>query len=110
MPFYFLAGFAVELAFKAVILRSGSGEEVLRKLGHRLDDCYLSAQKCGFVPTDKDSTDRMVSGLNRTHRDFSFRYVPDVEVISVIGPGRILLVLAAMLADVENQFDIWQDE
>ncbi len=52
----------------------------------------------------------MVSGLNRTHRDFSFRYVPDVEVISVIGPGRILLVLAAMLADVENQFDIWQDE
>ena len=53
MPFYFLAGFAVELAFKAIVLRSGEGEATLRKLGHRLDDCYSSALALGFVPTDK---------------------------------------------------------
>ncbi|UVO55037.1 hypothetical protein [Sphingomonas sp. SUN039] len=109
MPFYLLAGFAVELAFKAVILRSGRDESVLRKAGHRLDDCYKLAQESGFQPTDRESTDRLVAGLSQSHRELSFRYVPDVEVITVINPVRVSTVLAALLNDIEHKVDVWQD-
>ena len=109
MPFYFLAGFACELVLKAVVFRATQDERALRALSHDLRRCYEGAVEAGYLPADPAKIGALVEGLAETHSEFSFRYVPDVEVIHVPNKTVVFKTLAEMISEIESQVDVWAD-
>jgi hypothetical protein len=107
MPFYLLAGFAIELSLKAVVLRTHSNVAELRKLGHDLDAAFRAATTCGFTSSDHGEFGKLVARLSPIHKGLVARYVPDVPVIDLPGPMLVLKLLADHFSDVERQFDVW---
>lgn len=109
MPYYLLAGFAFELSLKAVILRTGSDHTRLRRLGHDLTAIGEAAVASGFVLDELGMTSEMIDRLSTVHKGLVFRYVPDVEVINLPSPARVLQTLSALLQHIEASFDVWCD-
>lgn len=82
---WFLLGFSIELAIKAVLFARGWTEDDMRKAGHdlsRLLDHYEQT-----VEAVSGSTSFAVRGLGPLHSDFYFRYggastrnIPDIPI------------------------------
>jgi hypothetical protein len=73
LPVNMLAGFALELLFKAWLLASGKGSVSVRGYGHRLRSLFDEAMAFGLPNIDGLSA--VVDDLAVGHQDFTFRYV-----------------------------------
>lgn len=109
IPFYFLTGFSIELALKAVVLRVNNDQEELRNLKHDLRKALRSAEACG-LPFVAPEIHKMITRMSESHAGLSFRYIPDVESIDVVGPGLLDALLARLLANIEGSIDVWEDQ
>lgn len=109
MPFYLLAGFAFELSLKAVVLRCTGDQASLRRIGHDLQAAAAEATRSGLQINDDGSFARMISRLSPVHKGLEARYVPDVEELSLPGPGLVLQVIVSLLGRAEEQIDVWCD-
>jgi hypothetical protein len=74
-PTYFMRSHAIELLLKAVLLANGwTVKECKDKLGHRLNDAFAEAEKCGLVVSAE--TKYVIATLSPLHEDYTFRYRP----------------------------------
>ncbi len=109
VPYYFLAGFSLELSFKCVVMATGGTEGDIRAFGHDLTKGYDAAMSAGYSPRDKLWLGRMVDSMGPPHRGFELRYVPDVDRIDLPRADLLLKILADHIDDIEVQFDVWGD-
>lgn len=109
MPFYFLSGFAIELALKAVVFRVSASEPNLRRIGHDLTKALKAAEMVGLTSADPDLF-KMVQRMSVVHKELTFRYVPDVEHVIVIGPRLLDSLIARLVMQIETEFDVWGDQ
>lgn len=109
MPFYLLAGFACELAFKSAVFAVHRDDRELRDLGHDLTACYERAVNVGYLPSDPTNTSELILALRQGHRGLEFRYVPDVETIEVPNMPGTVDAIDRLIADVEARIDVWAD-
>jgi hypothetical protein len=98
--FYLLIGFAIELLLKAICLRAGVTQKEIRSFSHDLHKAYMGACKFGKVPGYMTPFGRLVLELDQHHRDYSFRYTPDVAELVVPPPGHCVRVLDEQIAVV----------
>lgn len=108
IPFYFLSGFAIELALKAVVLRVNADQRELRSIGHDLRKALNAAETCGLSELDPGMFS-MIARMSESHAGLAFRYIPDVEVMDMIGPGLLDALLARLILTIESEFDVWED-
>jgi hypothetical protein len=74
-PTYFLRGHAIELLLKSCLLANGwSVEDCRKKLGHKLSEARLEAEKVGLVLSDL--TKKVIATMSPLHEDYTFRYRP----------------------------------
>jgi hypothetical protein len=109
IPFYFLSGFAVELALKAVVLRVNGDQRELFRIGHDLNAARVAAEACGMAPLDPDLF-QMVKRLSPSHADLVFRYIPNVECMEIIGPRLLDSLLERLIVGIEAEIDVWEDQ
>jgi hypothetical protein len=79
LPMSTLAGFALELYFKAWLLSSGYPSPKVRAYGHRVNKLYAEAKIAGLSPIDR--LDELVDSLSKGHEDFTFRYIDDGDEV-----------------------------
>jgi len=77
-----LAGFALELYFKAWLLASGRPSRQVRAYGHKIRELYAEAKAEGLPATTGLS--ELVDALATGHQDFTFRYLNDGDVVQNI--------------------------
>jgi hypothetical protein len=110
-PYSLLAGFAFELAFKAILRAAGQTDRELRRLSHDLRRAYDAAIETGFHPANRDSLERVVAKMQAPHANFLMRYIPvGIEEITIPHPGEALETLTALLNDIEAQYPRITDE
>lgn len=103
-PYALLSGFAIELAFKAVLRARGYDDGGLRRISHDLWAGHDAALAVGFVPSDPRALSALVGKMQDPHASFLFRYIPaDVDSISLPRPEIALATLNTLCADVEAQ-------
>ncbi|MBB5714797.1 hypothetical protein [Sphingomonas aerophila] len=109
IPFYFLNGFAIEMALKAVILRANRDQGQLKRIGHDLLGGLRAAEDCGLSLAEPE-TFNMIKRMSVVHGDHTFRCIPDIEEVEVIGPGLLETLLGRLLTRIEAEFDVWEDQ
>lgn len=81
LPMSMLAGFALELYFKAWLLEVGRPPKEVKEYGHRLTDLYADVRKEGLP--DIHLLDDLVSKLGG-HEDYTFRYIEERSTVASI--------------------------
>ncbi|MGN6123885.1 MAG: hypothetical protein ACTHOJ_13115 [Sphingomonas oligoaromativorans] len=79
LPVNMLAGFALELYFKAFLLFSGLNSKVVRGYGHHLRDLFDVAKSMEMPAIN--GLDKLVDDLAEGHEDFISRYVDSGDAI-----------------------------
>lgn len=103
-PYAMLCGFAIELAFKAVLRARGYDDGALQKLSHNLIAGHTAATATGFVSSDPEALAKLVSEMNDPHANFLVRYIPaNIASIALPSPVVALTSLSLLLTDVEEQ-------
>ncbi len=103
-PYAMLCGFAIELAFKAVLRARGYDDGALQKLSHNLVAGHSAATATGFISSDPKALAKLVSEMNDPHANFLVRYIPaNIEAIGLPRPAVALTSLSLLLNDVEEQ-------
>jgi len=103
-PYAVLCGFAIELAFKAVLRARGYDDEALRRISHDLLAGHDAALAAGFVSSDPSGLSSLVGKMHDPHANFLLRYIPaNVDTISLPQPEIALATLDTLCADVEKQ-------
>jgi len=106
-PFALLAGFALELGFKAVIASQGANEDELRSIGHSIERAMSRAEDAGLRPRDRGELERIVNLLELPHRQLQMRYIPGgVESITLPGPEAALSAISHLLDDIWIQYPV----
>jgi hypothetical protein len=109
MPFYLLAGFAVELVLKsAVQIGCYDNDRTIMKLGHDLSACYSAALAAGYKPSDEAFFRLVIDQLSPSHKLFQFRYVPEVDTIRVPSAKRTLDVVQRITEELESSLSVWE--
>jgi hypothetical protein len=105
-PYALLGGFALELAFKAILRANGKTDEDLKTFFHSLRKAHAAAQEQGFVSSDPDPLKRLVDKMHEPHAGLSMRYIPaGVDEIALPHPAEALAVLETLLEDIESQYE-----
>lgn len=107
LPIAFLAGFAFELSFKAAVSSRGAKGRDLKRIGHSLKKGLAAAKEAGFVAPAGKGIEEIVHVIAEAHERLQYRYVPNVEVLPVARPDKLIVALAALIDAVEEQFDVW---
>ena len=103
-PYAVLSGFAIELAFKAVLRARGYDDDALRGLSHNLSAAHDAAIAAGFISSDPQALSSLVGKMQDPHANFLLRYIPaGVDKISLPRPEEALATLDMLCADVEAQ-------
>jgi hypothetical protein len=105
VPFYFLGGFAIELALKSVVLQETGDQKLLRNIGHDLLFAYSQAQKVGYEPNDKAEFEQVLSEMAPVHGGLTFRYIPDLEAVPIPRPAMTIRVISDHVMEIEEKFD-----
>lgn len=101
MPLSMLAGFGVELMFKAWLLDCGKTPKEVRGYGHDIAKLYDDVKAEGF-PAD-DNFDKLVDAFKTGHKDFTYRYIDDGDEISNINWDVAFPVLSRMNIIVDTK-------
>lgn len=103
-PFALLNGFALELAFKAVLQARGSSDKELRRFSHNLRAAHDEVVQRGIRWTDTEAVDRLVETMTGPHARHELRYIPaNVDAISLPRPAVAYVVTTQLLDDIEVQ-------
>lgn len=103
-PYALLAGFSLELAFKAYLRGNGMSDDGLRDLGHDLSDAFAAAERHGLQPTERPRLEDVLRRIRRAHKHHLMRYIPaSVERIGLPWPDVALLTIRQLLDDVDQQ-------
>ena len=101
--FYLLIGFALELLLKTLCLDAGATQTDLSSvIGHDLHRAYVFAMERGRVPPVVTEFGKLVLALSDHHKDFAFRYTPDIPELVVPPPAYCLCVIKENLAFIES--------
>lgn len=82
LPLNMLAGFALELYFKAWLLSQGRPSKEVRAYGHKVAKLFADAQSFG-LPAVKD-LDQVVDSLADGHEDFTYRYIEQGADVNLV--------------------------
>ena len=106
LPYSFLAAFSIELVLKAAILSQTGDEDELRDLGHDIEKAFDRAVQLGYRIPDP-MIGLMVHKLGTYHRELTFRYLPDIEVVELLEPDFLMSTLSRFIDEIEEQFPVW---
>jgi hypothetical protein len=81
LPLHMLVSFALELYFKAWLLKFGVPSDDVQKFGHRLADLYTAAKTAGLP--DVASLDDVVKLFAGPRGDFTLRYIGEKDNVRV---------------------------
>ncbi len=98
LPMDMLAGFVLELFFKAHLLHNGVPDRDVRRFGHDLDAALSKSKELGlpFVA----GLDELVSDIGAGHKDFTFRYVESGGDVPKVSWKKVIPILDALRAEV----------
>ncbi|MBV8095116.1 MAG: hypothetical protein JO110_18185 [Acetobacteraceae bacterium] len=101
--FYLLIGFTLELLLKAICLDAGATQTELRMvIGHDLHMAYRFAMERGRVPRVMTEFGKLVLALRDHHKEFVFRYTPDIPELVVPPPAYCVSVIKENLPWIER--------
>jgi hypothetical protein len=95
-----LLAFALELYLKAWLLGSGRASDEVRSYGHRLADLYAAALSKDLPRVE--SLGELVDHFAGPHKDFTFRYMDNVDEISVTNWAFAYGVLEALDLEIDD--------
>nr|AGU09801.1 hypothetical protein [uncultured organism] len=105
-PYALLGGFALELAFKAILRANGKTDDDLKALSHSIKKAHFAALEQGFLSSDPEALKRLVDKMQEPHAGFLMRYIPaGVDEIALPHPTRALAVLEKLMEDIESQYE-----
>lgn len=106
LPYFALVAHGFELAFKAVLIRSGWDEERLMLIGHDISRCRDAAQSRsdGLIETN---TEAVVESLSSPHAMQGFRY-PQPIVDALPDRELALACLERLLREVGSRDRLYQ--
>lgn len=82
LPLNMLAGFALELYFKAWLLLQGEPSRKVRAYGHKVEKLFAEAQSLG-LPAVQD-LDQLVDAMAAGHEDFTYRYIEEGADVNLV--------------------------
>jgi hypothetical protein len=89
--FWLLSGFAIELSLKAAVLHATGDERLLRSIGHDLCRAGVEASNVGFKTSPEVC--QLIEILGHGHKDCSYRYTREGQVVRTTLPHYVALVL-----------------
>lgn len=99
LPLNMLAGFALELLFKAWLLEAGVPSLTVIRFGHRIADLFAETERLGLPKID--NLDALVAALGPGHGDFTFRYIDSGTLVDIIVWPNVMPVFEALKEVVE---------
>lgn len=79
LPMHMLAGFSIELYFKAWILGAGGESAKVKKYGHDIFSLFSDVKNIGLPYIN--GIDALVEQFSGSHSDFTYRYIESGAVV-----------------------------
>jgi len=100
LPMHMLVSFALELFFKAWLLKLGVPSDDVRKFGHRMADLYTAARTARLPQIDR--LDDVVNLFAGSQADFTYRYIGENDHIQVAAWPAVFPVLDQLNKEVDR--------
>ena len=94
LPLNMLAGFALEIYFKAWLLAAGRDSKTVKAFGHKVTELYGEA--LGEDLPDVAQLPELVQALGEGHEDFTYRYIDSGATVNLIRWEYAIAVLDAL--------------